>query len=131
MLDMTMGSGIGIGSLCLAIPATVKIIFSAKKTSEPKGANEVLLKVIQKLQETMEDRAATDKERSKTDYEMLKNLIEMNQTAKSTHKKVNDTLSIVKMTEQNTKELSNDSDKIKETVAEIRITQKSIEQRIK
>jgi len=136
---MTMGSGVAFGSsvasICGTVVVIVKIIVSSKKPLAPikedKGATEVMLKVIQKLQETMEDRAETDKERSKTDYEILKNLIEMNQTAKSTHFKINEVLKVIPMIEQNTKDLTNDTDKIKETVAEIRITQKSIVQLIK
>ena len=125
MLDMTMGSGVAIASVCLAVPATVKIIVSSKRPAkEDKATNGVLLEIIKKLNLTIEKKVETD-------YEMMKNLIEMNTTAKSTHFKVNETLDIVKMTEKNTKEITNDTDKIKETVAEVRLTQRSIDKRIK
>ena len=125
MLDMTMGSGVAIASVCLAVPATVKIIVSAKRpVKEDKATNGVLLEIIKKLNLTIEKKVETD-------YEMLKNLIEMNTTAQSTHFKVNEMLKVIPMIEANTKDLTNDTDKIKDIVTEVRLTQKSIDKRIK
>ena len=126
MLDMTMGSGVAIASVCLAVPATVKIIVSARapKVKEDGTTNTVLLELIKSMKGTMESRAEIDKETTK-------NLIEMNIKAKSTHEKVNDIHLISKMTEDNTKKLTVSADSIKGIVGEIRVTQQSIERRIK
>ena len=119
MLDMTMGSGVAIASVCLAVPATVKIIVSSRKPKDDKGTNDVLLEIIKKLNTTIEKKVETD-------YEMLKNLQEMNKTSDRTHFKVNELLKILPMIEQNTKDAEVIAGNIDKTTLSIRETQKAI-----
>lgn len=124
MVGLTIGDGCAVASVCFGVVAVTKIIVSSRKPKDDKGTHTVLLEIIKKLNTTIEKKVETD-------YEMLKNLQEMNKTSDKTHFKVNELLLIMPMLEGNTKDLTNDSDKIKEMVAEIRLTQKSIDKRIK